>query len=296
LQALGALEFSGNRSYATVVEPLLKSDDPLVQDNASRALARIGTANSVAPLIANGRKDARRALGQLDVKGVDKTLEKIAATGNDNTRATAIEALAIRGRQDLMPAFFKYAAADGKETSKAAFKAIGMIGDLSNLQQLTQLMIAKEGDPVSRDILQAIVEIMRRSTEPAKAVEILVAQMNGASPRSQANILQALVQTGSKEALEPVAEACKASDEALQKQAVKLLGGWKNDSGLPAMIELAGDDSLSLANHVTIMRGVSRLLAGQRRPNTKLADQALEVCRRSEEKQMIRDVIGKKKK
>ena len=67
VQALGALEFSGNRAFAKSVAPLLMSDDDLVQDGAARALARIGTADSVAPLMANGRSSANRALGMLNV-------------------------------------------------------------------------------------------------------------------------------------------------------------------------------------------------------------------------------------
>ncbi|MDF7823751.1 HEAT repeat domain-containing protein [Pontiellaceae bacterium B12227] len=295
LQALGALEFSGNRAYAKAVEPLLKSKDYFVQDNAASALARIGTADSVKPLLANGRGDARRALGQLNVEGVDAALETIAKSGDENGRAVAIEALAIRGRKDLMPAFFKYADEESKVVSKGAVKAIGMIGNLSNLEQLTQLMISREKSPVSRDILNAIVEIMRRSSEPGKAVNILVDQMTAASPRSQANILQALVQTGSDEALKPVAKACTSSDEQLQKSAVKMLGGWKQDNALPTMIKLAADESMSLSNHVTLMRGCSRLLAGQRRLDKELAQQALDAGRRPEEKKLIQDVIDQKK-
>jgi len=298
LQALGALEFSGNRDYATSVEPLLKSSDIFVQDNASRALARIGTADSVAFLMANGRGDARRALGQLNVEGVDAELEKIAGASSDvNSRAVAIDALAIRGRQDLIPIFLKYAAADDGASSTAAIKAVGSIGNLSHVEALTDLMIAKEASPVSRDALNAIVAIMRRSTTPGKAVDVLVLRMNSASPRSKANMLQALVQSGSKEALEPIVEACNSSDEKLQKQAIKLLGGWQDMNGIPAMLEMASDDSMSLANHVTLMRGVSRLYAGGQPWKLKKADvqKAIDVCRRPEEKEALQATLKKLK-
>ncbi len=297
-QALGALAFSENRAYAKGVEPLLKSPDPLVQDGASRALARIGTAGSVASLLANGRPAALRALGRLDADGVDEALENVAAGSADDRRAIAIEALANRGRVDLISTFFKYAAGDGDAAPKAAVAAVGAIGDSSNLEELVALMITKESSALSRDILNAVVEITRRSSDPAKAVDILVARMEGASPRGQANILQALVQTGSQEALQPLVEACGSSDEKLQKLAVKLLGGWGADNGLPAMIELASNEEMSLANHVTLMRGCSRLLAAQKpkKLNKKLATQALEACRRDEERAAIQATIDKAKK
>jgi HEAT repeat protein len=295
LQALGALEFSGNRTYAKEVESILESEDTMLQKSACQTLGRIGTAASVSALIANGSMDARRALGRLDAAGVDDELEAMASEkGNDVSRSVAIDALAGRGRKDLMPDFFIYASEESKAVSAAGVKAIGQLGGLSDLAELTQLMIAKEASPVSRDILKAIVEIMRRSTEPQKAVGILVAQMDNTAPRSQANILRALVETGNDEALVAVISACKSNDKDLQKQAVKLLGSWKSDNAIPAMLELASDDSLSLANHVILIRGASRLLAGQKRVDKKLANQALEICRRSEEKQMIQDVLDKK--
>ncbi|MDF7801651.1 hypothetical protein P4C99_19390 [Pontiellaceae bacterium B1224] len=294
VQALGALEFSGNGGYAVAIEPLLKSDDTLVQDSASRALARIGTAASVVPLLANGRPDALRALGVLNADGVDAALEKLAATGD--SRVVAINALAARGRTDLIPAFFKYAAVNDEAVAKASVKAIGSLGTVPDLEPLVVLMIDQESSRQSRDILNAIVEIMRRSSNQAEAVKILVGNMEGASPRSQANILQALVQTGSDEALIPLAAACKSPDETLQKSAVKLLGSWKNDNAIPTMVELASDTSMSTANHVNLMRGVSRLLAGQRRLNRAQAEMALEACRRPEERQLIQDLMDRKRR
>ncbi len=111
-------------------------------------------------------------------------------------------------------------------------------------------------------------------------------------------MLQALGQTGSKEALVWLAKACRSSDEKLQKTAIKLLGGWKDKNGIPTMLELAGDDSIALANHVTLMRGVSRLLAAEnpKRLKRPLVEQALETCRRSEEKEAIQATLDKLKK
>jgi len=101
---------------------------------------------------------------------------------------------------------------------------------------------------------------------------------------------------GGEEALQPVLAACKSTDEKLQKQAVKLLGEWKNDVALPAILELAADESLSLPNHVVLMRGVSRLLARQKKLKEPLAIQALETCRRAEEKILIIPTMGKGKR
>jgi HEAT repeat protein len=292
-QALGALEFSGSTVYANSVAQLLASNDVFVQDCASKVLARIGTAESVSALMANGREEALKALGVMNADGVDVQLETIAAAEDDRARANAIKALAMRGRRDLIPTFFIFAGGEWEASPKAAVKAIGELGDFSNLDQLVDLMIAKEASPLSRDILLASVEIMRSSTEGEKAVGILVSKMNGASPRSQANILQALAQTGSVEALQPIFESCKSDDERVRKQGIKLLSGWPNENAIPTMLELAGEQSLPLADHVNLMRGVSRLLAAQK-PwllNKNSAEQALKTCRRDEEITMIQNVI-----
>ena len=136
---------------------------------------------------------------------------------------------------------------------------------------------------------------MRRSVDQTKAIDILVAQMSGASPRSQANILQALVQTESEAALSPLKAACLSSDEQLQKTAVKLLGGWKASNVISVMLVVAGTDSLSMANHVVIIRGVSRLLAAEKPKllDKELAQRANHTCRRDEEKQAIQDTLDK---
>lgn len=298
VQAMGALEFSGIVTYAQVIEPFLTDGrEAKVQDAAAQALARIGTAKSVAPLLASGTQKSRRALGMLNAAGVGSMLEEEAAASKDpNRRAMAIDVLARRGRRDLIPTFFEYAAGEPEPVAKAAAKAIGEIGDTSNLEACVQLMVARESDRVSRDILKATVAILRRSPDQAKAVEILEGRMDSASPRSQANILQALAQTGSTETLKPLADATRSSDENLRKTAAKVLGGWKGTNGIPVMLELAADESTSMANHVTLMRGVSRLLAGQRRLNKTLAEQALQVCRREEERAAIQATLDKDKK
>ena len=294
VQAMGALEFSGESDYAKSIEPLLASSDEQIQDAAAQALSRIGTAKSVPVLLASGTGESRKALGLLNAKGVDKILEKEAVRQGDNTRrVVAIEALALRGRRDLIPDFFVYASESNKAVSVAGVNAIGRIGDLSSLEQLTVLMARNEKSPLSRDILQSIVDIMRRSTTPAEAVSILVGQLEGASPRSQSLILQALAQVGNREALQPVIAACRSTDEMLSKQAIKLLGEWKEDAALPAMIEMASDESLSLTHHVILMRGISRLLARQKKLDEPVAVQAFEICRRPDEKKLLIPTFAK---
>jgi HEAT repeat protein len=294
VQAMGVLEFSGNRSYARVIEPLLEADDVSLQDAAAQALACIGTAESIQALLSSGTAESRKALGILHAHAADRILEQEAAGAGENTRrAVSINALARRGRRDLRTQFFSYAAEEDKAVSESAVAALGMIGDLSNLQPLAELMLARETEPLSRTILEAIVEVMRRSTRPDEAVSILLAQREGASVRGEALILQALAQVGTREALAPVVQACTSSDEKLQKQAVKLLGGWTSDNALPAMLDLAGGDTFSLANHVVLMRGVSRLLAGQKKLDEPVALLALETCRRADEKKMIIATLAK---
>ncbi|MEI6890877.1 MAG: HEAT repeat domain-containing protein [Pontiella sp.] len=293
LKALVALELSGDRAYAQSVELLLQSDHALVQVNAANALARIGTSASVLALVAKGSEEALRALGQLSVDGVDAQLEKIAETGDSGSRSTAIQALANRGRLDLIPTFFMYASEEDRGVASTAVKMIATIGNESNIEALADLMIAQEKAPVSRDALNGIVKLMRVSPDQALAVKILGSKMEGASPRSQANILKVLAESGSKAALKPLIEACRSSNEQLQNTAVKALGGWKDVNGIPVLLELAADESISLTHHVILMRGVSRLYAGSRSRGLKKDEirKAIDVCRRQEEKEALRATL-----
>ncbi len=295
VKALIVLEFSGNRKYAQWVEPLLQSEDREVRANAANALARIGTDDSVLPLIACGNAEARRALGRLDAEGVDGQLELLAASGDADSRAMAIEALANRARRDLTPTFLVYAAEDNREVASAAAKAMARVGDDSNIKAMVQLMMVKEDAPVSRDLLTGIVEIMRRSLDASAAVLVLVADMDGARPRSQANILKVLAESGSPDALDPLVNACRSSDEQLQKTAIKALGGWQDVNGIPAMLGLAADESLSLTNHVILMRGVSRIYAAKKPNEVSKVDlqKALDTCRRQEERDALQTTYDK---
>ena len=297
VRTLTALEFSGTDTYARMVEPLLGAEySAEVQDAASRALARIGTANSVEPLLANGRADARRALGMLNVDGVDAMLEKAAANaGDSDTRVAAIDALANRGRKDLIPTLIMLGEVEDRAVASAAVTAIGKIGGVSNVEALTDLMIARENSPVSRDALNAIVKVTRETTTPEVAVNVLVKKMENASPRSRSNILKALAQTGSDAALEPLQAACYSTDEQLQKTAVKALGGWPNVNGIPVMLEVAANEATSLANHVVLMRGISRISAAQPARKYTKADlqPAIDACRRQEERLVLRALQDK---
>ncbi|WP_372795355.1 HEAT repeat domain-containing protein [Pontiella sp.] len=296
LQALTALQVSGNPEYAEAVEPLVQGGDDLVQPYAARTLGYIGTAHSVRVLADQGGADARRALARIDADGVDDVLLQLAAPGADAApRAVAIEALGARGRADLIPLFFTYGGEDDRTVAGAALKVIGDLGDLSHIGPMADLMIAREKSPVSRSALLAVVQLIRRAPEQKDAVDILVSKLAGASPRSQANILKALAETGSAAALEPLAEACGSSDEQLQKTAVKALSGWKDENGIDAMLAVAVDESTSLSNHVTLMRGVSRIYGSMKSSQLAKSEirKAVDACRRQEEKDAFQTALNR---
>ena len=296
IRTMAVLKTSQNRAFAKPIEPLLKSPDTERINAAIEALAWIGTAQSVPAILASGSDQTPRILGMLNADGVDAVLEQEAAKkGNDARRTLAIDALALRGRRDLIQTFFSYAAEGSDPVARAGISAIVTTGDLSNLEQLTKLMVQQEASPIARETLKAIIEIMRNSSEQGKATDILVAQMDSASPRVQAALFQALAQVASKEALQPILTGYTSSDENLRKQTLKLIGSWKNNNGLPDLLILAEDDALPLTDHVVIMRGITRLLAAQshqeRREDQVI--QALECGRRPEEKKALVALLSK---
>jgi HEAT repeat protein len=296
IRTMAVLKASQNRAYAKSIEPLLQRPDTERKNAAVEALAWIGTAQSVPAILASGSDQTRRTLGMLNADGVDAVLEQEAAKkGNDARRALAIDVLALRGRHDLIQTFFAYAAERSDPVAKSGVSAIVTVGDFSNLEQLTELMSEQEASPIAREILKAIIEIMRNSSEQGKAIDLLVAQMDGASPRVQAALLQALAQVASKEALQPILTGYQSPDENLRKQTLKLIGSWKNINGLPDLLVLAEDDSLPLTDHVVIMRGITRLLAAQSHEERweDQVIQALECCRRTEEKKALITLLNK---
>lgn len=298
VKAISALETSRDSKYGVLVLPLLTSGDDAVRKTAADALGTIGSKEAVTALIAEGSKDAQRALGRLDAEGVDEQVEQCAKSGNEtDVRVFAIEVLAGRGRTDLIPTFFEYGQDEDRKVSAAALEAIGSMGAIAQLEPMLGLMIKHEKSPVSREALIASVQLIRRSVDQEKAVQILVEKIEGASPRSQSNLLKVLAETGSPAALKPLADACRSSDEQLQKTAVKALGGWEDLNGIETMLEVAVDESTSLTSHVTLMRGVSRIFAAENprrlKGHKKQLKKAVDVCRRSEEQEALQITLDK---
>jgi HEAT repeat protein len=294
-QALGVLEFSGDKQYSCTIVPLLVSTDSYVQTAAAQALSKIGTADAIPALLASGTEEAKKAMGLIDAKGVDDALMLAAESGDGARRAVAIEALALRGHVQLMDQFFAYSAESGEQVAKAAVLAIDILGRDEDLDQVIALLLANEKSALSRNILKAAVSITRRSLQQDKAVEVLVGRLSVASPQGQALILKVLAQVGSPVALVPVAQAVQTDDEVLRKQVVKLLGNWPNTNAVPVLLEIAADDSASLADHVVSIRGISRLLSSQKKIDEEVAIKALGICRRSDEKKLMLGVLAKTK-
>ena len=120
----------------------------------------------------------------------------------------------------------------------------------------------------------------------------VVGGMPEASDKSQAMILQALALIGSDEALLPVVKAAHSDNPDLRKEAVKQLSNWSNDKSLPVLLEIAGNTSAPLAEHVLAIRGIKSQLASQKMLNTEVALQAQALCRRDQERQQFADLIS----
>lgn len=294
LAGLSALETSGDPLYAFAVEPLLNSETDYLSHEAAVALGLVGRAESVPLLLASDLPESKRALSRINAPGVGDVLESMAVDGEDiKERTRAIQALALRGRKDLMRVYINCALTDSGPLSEAGVAAVGQLGGMEQLDPLTRLLLDKASSPLSRDIQKAMVDILRRVEQPEEAVLVLTSHMNGASLRAQALILQILAQLGSAEALKPVVDACQSSDTALRKQAVKLLSGWKDRAAVPEMLSLAGKGDTTLAEHVQFMRGISRLLAEEKTVNEDQLLQALSICRRADEKLIFIPMLEK---
>ena len=224
-------------------------------------------------------------------------LEEVSSSGEVEQRAVAIEALAVRGRTQLIPQFFAYAADSNVDAAvaKAAVKAIAVMGSEGNMAQMADLMLAKEETPLAREALKAVVAMIRRFITPDDAVVVLVQRVPSASVEGRVLILKALAQVGTEAALEPVVQALRSGDETLYKQSLTLLGNWMNDLAVPVLLEVAGDEATDSKDHLLAMRGISRQLSRQRPLDEPTAIQAMDLCTGTEEKKLMIGVLAKAK-
>lgn len=254
---------------ATAVRPTvlaaLASPSPEVGRAAAGALAQLGDATCVPPLLAAAAtpdergKEATATLQRLGAPGVDDAILAQAQATTGDQRQRCVELLTERRARGAVPALLAFATSDDRKLSAAAWKGLGVLASQADLPALVNVLTSTESDAIRRDAAKAVLAVARREPPGSPRTAVLLAALPKAPLPAQVEILGVLGELGGPAALVAVREQLTAGPE-LGNAALRALGAWPDAAPADLLLTLARDET-DPVRQVLALRGCARALA-----------------------------------
>jgi len=298
---LAALAERGDPSARPIVLAAVQREAD-VRVAALDALAQVGTADDV-PMLAkiaatgqnNERGPAANALNRLGSKGVDDAILKAMEGADAPVRAALIRSLAARRCAAAVPTLLK-AAADADPTVRAeSINALGVLGDEKALPALVALLVNSKPGAEQSAAERAIQAVGGRIKDADARVQPLLAGLAGASVDARRALLQLLGRFGGPKALEAVRAALKDQDAQIQDAAIRALSSWPDASVLGDLIGLAKAAPQPNQKIIALRGYVGLLGLPNQRPaaeSLKLYQDAMGASTRPDEKKLVLGGLG----
>lgn len=267
--------------------------DAAVRVAALEAMGRVGGAGSVPALLqAAGQKGAEkgiaeRALAILTGKGGAEAIEQAAGTGEPESRAAAIRALASRRQVSAAPAMLRYAAEADKAVARAACEALRQVGGDKELAPLAQLAAGN----ADSDAVKALKSVAERAKDKTAAARVLIGVAQSADVKGRIAMLEGLSVVGGPEALAVAQRCVEGADQELRDGAVRALSDWSDFSAVPVLLGIAANAGASESHNVLALRGIARLIGKAANETAEARAQAaaaaMQAARRDEERKLV---------
>jgi len=264
---LAAIADRGGPAARKVVTEALGSNVPDARLAAIKALAVVGNASSVPPLVKAGgtgsdeeKEAAVVALRNIAGEGVDQALIAAMTEAAPPLRAELIGVLHGRSTAAAIPALLDQTACDDAEVQMAAFKALGHLAGPADLPKVVDRLVGLKGDAVRPAAERAVIEVAQKAPDAAGcAAPVLAALEKADGAAVQASLLRVLGGIGGAEALAAVCQAVDAGPPALRDAAIRTLAAWPDPSAVAALVGVVRktDDQ---THRVVALRGAIRLL------------------------------------
>jgi len=264
---LAAIADRGGAAARKVVTESLTSDVPAARLAAIKALAVVGNASSVTPLVkvvgsgSNEEKEAAVvALRNIAGDGADQALIAAMNDAAPPLRAELIGVLHGRGTEAAVPALLEQTACADAGVQTAAFKALGRLAGPGDLPKVVDRLAAVTSDATRPAGERAVVEVAQKAADPAAcAAPVLGAIEKSDRPAVQASLLRVLGGIGGAKALAAVTKALDAGQPDVRDAAIRTLAAWPDPSAVPALVSVVRktDDQ---THRVVALRGAIRLL------------------------------------
>ena len=281
IQAVPRLDANG-ASLPILLQAIAAGQNPAEVDAAVVSLGQIGGADTNAKILA--------ALGT-------------AAPAN---RARLITVLGVRRAETARSQLMKYAEGADPEVSKAAFRALALVGRPGDLPELIRLSTGCRDEALKVPADLAVFGVAMK-IEPAtqRADPVVKALRAATTPQAKCSLLRPLgaivkAMGSSPQAFDTVKSALGDSDAQVRDTALRCLAEWPDASPAPLLLDLAKRDP---ANRTLALRGGIRMAANVAagRDPTSLAVlawfiEANQLVRTTDEKLMIVSGLGSLKR
>jgi HEAT repeat protein len=296
-----ALSSRGDKAAAPAITKAAASTTPAVSIAAMEALGSLGDASSVGILTAAlaGGGDAGNAAGgsltRLRGDGVGPAIVKTLGSDNASVRASLLKILAARREKEATKAILVVAGSDKESTvRRAAFKALGTLGDQADVPKIAALLLAGEGSDKA-GLAGAILQISERCDDADVRSTPIVEAMGKADDKSKSVLLVVLSRLAGDKAYAAIKAQLASGSDDVKKASVRALAAWPTDAPAAALLAVAKSDS-DASRKVLAMRGYIRVVTipGKTAPTaavckakTDLLIQGLKVAAGAGEKKQI---------
>jgi hypothetical protein len=204
----------------------------------------------------------------------------------------AINALARRNDQTVLPALLKYAGESDPDVSAAGCAALARIGTDNELEGLIQLVLAGK-TPGAAAALQAIAP---RAHDKTAAAQRIIALTRTAAPQQLAPLFDVLALLGGKDALAAISLSADSSNAEVKDAAIRALANWPDFPATQTLLVIACDLHVKRVHSVLAIQAVARLVkSSDKEPaaaRLKAALAAMNLAPRDEEKKLLLSALA----
>jgi len=293
-----ALGTRGDKTAARAIAAAIKSSHHPVRIAALEALGTVGDSSSVLILaqsaaVTDGteKQVARASLVRLQGEDVEKILIRNASSSGDTkVRVECIRALAGRSVSQAINSLFKSSKDNEESVRLEAIRAIGILGNESNLNALVNLAVNPKDAKDRSALEQAIGGIFKRTPSKERQARPLLAALATASVDAKPTLLRLLNRPATPAALQAVRASLQDVNAEVKDAAIRSLSDWPDAQPAEALLTITRT-STNRTHQVLALRGYVRMAGMSKNPTARYL-RAMELADRSDDKKLVLSGLG----
>jgi HEAT repeat protein len=299
---VGILARRGDPAGWETVRGALSDDDPEVRRAAVPAVTALGGEHAAAALVEylsthpdDDTEPVAEALAALPEPGGSLRIAGAIPDAPPPIRVLLIDALARRRAVDQADAVMAATHDADGAVRLSAIRACGTVGSTPAASALLRLLDNDPPDEERSAIERALAAICNRVADPGQRAAAILADMRPRDERRHISLLRVLGQLGGEAAFRVLREAAHDDRETVREAVFRSFGDWPDGAAARDVLYLVKEET-DTRRYVLGMRAVAHLieLAARTTPGEpdvpallSIGRDALDACRRTEERQLI---------